>query len=298
MNILLLGGTGFIGCQMVEKLVNKGYSVSLIIHKSIPENFIETNDKIMLFEGDILDRNSIKDAFCNQDIVVNLVGQICDNKNLFYDLNIAGPLNVLELCKDNGINNLIHVSTSLVYGESGKLPANESDPTDPKTNYSLTKLVAEKIYTYFAETYDLNLTILRLSNVYGPEKRVGIIYNIIHAIKNDDEIIMYKEGKQLRDFIYIDDVVGAILKVIEKIPEGVEIFNISSSTKVNPLQLTSIIENILYKKAKIIFAPDDSYNERCSWADNTKIKRLYKISPKVDLEIGIKKAIAYMEKVN
>ena len=83
MNILLLGGTGFIGRQMVEKLVNKGYNVSLVVHKSIPDNFKEIKDKITLYKGDILDRNSIKDAFCNQDIVVNLVGQICDNKNLF-----------------------------------------------------------------------------------------------------------------------------------------------------------------------------------------------------------------------
>ena len=298
MNILLLGGTGFIGHQMVEKLVMIGHNVSLVVHKNIPENFIKIRDKITLFEGDILDRNSIRSAFSNQDIVVNLVGQICDDKNIFYDLNIVGPLNVLELCKDNEINNIIHISTSLVYGESGKLPSNESDPPDPKTNYSLIKLVTEKIYLYFAEMNDSNLTILRLSNVYGPGKKTGLIYNIINPIKNDNEIIMYKEGKQLRDFIYIDDAVDAILKVIEKIPEGIEIFNISSSTKANPLQLISIIENILYKKAKINFIQDNSYNEKCSWADNTKIKRIYKISPKVDLKDGIKKAIVYMEKVN
>ena len=166
---------------------------------------------------------------------------------------------------------------------------------DPKTNYSLTKFITENIYLFFAEKYDLNITILRLSNVYGPEKRNGVIYNILKAIKNDDEILIFNNGKQMRDFIYIDDAVDAILKVIEHLPRGVEIFNISSATKINVLQIISIIENYLQKNAKINFAQDNTYNEKCSWADNTKIKSICNVYPKVNFKEGIKRILVYMK---
>ena len=190
MNILLLGGTGFIGRNVVQKLVENNQKVSVIVHENLPENLAKIKDKLIIFYGNILDKNTIKDAFKNQDIVVNLIGQICKDINLFYNLNIVGALNALELCIENRINNIILISSSLIYGESGEIPSKESDSPDPKTNYSLTKLITENIYTHFAKEYNFNLSILRLSNVYGPNKRTGVIYNIINTMKNNSKFLV------------------------------------------------------------------------------------------------------------
>lgn len=295
MNILILGGTGFIGRNIVQELVEKGHRVSLIIHKNLPENFTKIRDKLVIFYGDILDKKMLKDAFENQDIVVNLVGQICEDMNLFYNLNIIGALNVLELCIENRIDNIILISSFIVYGESSETPSKESDLPNPKTNYSLTKLITENIYTHFGKEYNFNLSILRLSNVYGPDKKSGIINNVINAMNKDNEIIIYNDGKQLRDFIYIDDAVEAIIKVIENVPKGIEIFNISTSTKVNLLETISMIEDAFSKDAKIRFVQDATYNEKFIWADNNKAKTAFNFSPKINLKDGIKKTI---EKAN
>lgn len=291
MNILVLGGTGFIGQNVVQKFVENGHKVSLIIHENIPENLTKVKDKLIIFYGNILDKNTIMDAFKNQDIVVNLVGQICKDMNLFYNLNIVGALNVLELCIENSINNIILLSSSLVYGESDETPSKELDLPDPKTNYALTKLITENIYTYFARGYNFNLRILRLSNVYGPNKKNGYIYNIINAMEKNDEIIILNDGKQSRDFIYIDDAVDGIIKAIENLPKGVEIFNISTSKKVNLLEVISMIEKELPEKAKIRFVQDNAYNEKCVWADNNKAKSVFGFSPKIHLKLGIKNTI-------
>ena len=298
MNILLLGGTGFIGQNVVQKLVENGHKVSLIVHENIPENLKKIKDKLIILYGNILDKNTIKDAFKNQDIIVNLVGQICKDMNLFYNLNIIGALNVSELCVENRIDNIVLISSYLVYGESDETPSKELNPPNPKTNYSLTKLITENIYIHFAREHNFNFSILRLSNVYGPNKRTGVIYNFINALKKNNEIIILNDGKQSRDFIYIDDAVNGIIKAIENLPKGIEIFNISTSTKVNLLEIISIIKKDFSKKARIMFVQDNAYNEKCVWADNNKAKSVFSFSPKINLKQGIKKTITYLKTVN
>lgn len=291
MNILLLGGTGFIGQNVVQKLVENDHKVSLVVHENLPENLTKINEKLIIFYGNILDKNAIKDAFKNQDIVVNLVGQICKDLNLFYNLNIIGALNVSELCVRNRIDNIVLISSDLVYGESDETPSKELDPPDPKTNYSLTKLITENIYSHFAREHNSTLSILRLSNVYGPNKRTGVIYNFINALKKNDEIIILNDGKQSRDFIYIDDAVDGIIKAIENLSKGIEIINISTSKNANLLEVISIIEKNFSKKARIRFVQDNDYNEKCVSADNNKAKSVFSFSPKINLKEGIKKTI-------
>lgn len=291
MNILLLGGTGFIGQNVVQMLVERGHKVSLVVHENLPESIAKIKDKLILFHGDILAKNTIKNAFKNQDVVVNLVGQICKDINLFYNLNILGALNVSELCVENAIDNIVLISSCLVYGESSERPSKELDTPDPKTNYSLTKLITENIYTHFAREHNFNLSILRLSNIYGPTKRTGVIYNFINALKSGDEIIILNDGKQLRDFIYIDDAVGGIVKAIEKLSKGIEIFNISTSKRANLLEVISMIEKEFPKKPELRFVQGKTYNEKCVWADNSKAKSVFSFSPNINLKQGIKRTI-------
>lgn len=301
MRILILGGTGFIGQGLTERLLERGHTISLVVHKRLPEKLAkikaknrtkaDDDGKFKIFNGDILDKNILVEAFKRQDVVVNLVGQICKDKNMFYDLNIFGALNVLELCIENKVKNMILISSCLVYGESGETPSKEVDPPNPKTNYSLTKLMAEKIYTYFAKKHGFNLSILRLSNVYGPNKRSGTIYNFIETLKNGKDLIINGDGRQKRDFIYIDDVVDGVVMDVENMPKGIEVFNISTSKRTDLLQLVSIIEKELKKKAKLKFAEVNSYDERCVWADYTKAEKAFNFYPKINLKEGLKRTI-------
>lgn len=298
MNVLILGGTGFIGKNVTQQLIKNGHNVTLIIHRNLTEYLTKNKENPKLFFGDILNKNTIGDAFKNQDIVLNLVGQICTDLNLFYNINIIGAINILESCKENRIKNIVLISSSMIYGESGEKPSRESDPPNPMTTYSLTKLITENIYIHFAREYNFNLNILRLSNVYGLDKKNGIIHNIISAMDKNQEIIIHNDGTQMRDYIYIDDVTDGIIKVVEKLPEGIEIFNISNSTKVSLLEIISIIEKHFCRKARVKFVQDKAYDEQCVWADNTKAKRIFNFSPKINMDEGIKNNITYLRTVN
>lgn len=295
MNILILGGAGFIGQVVSKKLIENGHNVSLIVHKNIPEFTNKNKDNPRLFFGNILDKNSLQKAFKNQDIVINLVGQISNDKILFYNLNIIGGLNVLELCEESKIKNIVLISSCMVYGESGSNPSKESDSPNPMTDYSLTKFLTENIHIHFANQFDFNLSILRLSNIYGPDKINGIVYNVISAIDNNKEITIYNDGTQKRDYIYISDAVDGIIKILENLPKGVEIFNISTSTRTSLLEIISILEKQLSKKAMLKFVQDKTYNEQCIWADYTKAKISFDFVPRIDLDQGIRNTIINMK---
>lgn len=296
MKILLLGGTGFIGQAVVQKLIKKNHDISLAAHERLPEGILKIKDRLTIFRGSILDKNMLRGAFKNQDLVVNLVGQICEEMNLFYSLNIDGTLNVMELCIENKVSSIILVSSSAVYGESNGVPSKESDNPNPRTLYALAKRVSEKLCAHFAGGRNINLSILRLSNVYGPGKKAGIVHNIIECMGKGSEVAISDDGGQMRDFIYIDDAAEGIVKAIEKMPSGIEIFNISGAKKVKILDILSMIEKELHRKAKVKFFRNRDYDERCLWADNGKAKALLGFSPEVDINSGIKKTVASLKK--
>jgi len=287
-SIILLGSSGFIGKSLLPKLTMEGFSVK-------PMTFHNSINHVNEFHGDILEPH-ILDPFLNKnDIVVNLIGQYIDNDSDFINLNLKGSLNLLNSCVKNNVKNIILISTINVYGNSTNESSNEKSELNPQTNYGLIKLLTEELYQQFSRIYDLNITVLRLSNIFGPNKKAGYISHLINSsVSNQQKISAYNNGNQYRDVLFIDDAIDGIIKSLKKPLKGFNIFNISSGTKFSINEIIKEIEKISNQKLNIEYTseiPDES----CIWADNSKAKNVLNFSPKTSLHDGIETTINYLK---
>ena len=284
--ILLLGGSGFLGQSLLRKLEQKN-SVKLMIHNSN----LQTNAQ--KFNGDILSKNSFIHEIRDDQIIINLLGQITSNESDLIDSNILGGLNLLNSCIDKKIKHIILISSINVYGENLERPSKEIDPLHPKTTYGIVKMITERIYRQFSETNGINVTVLRLADIYGPNKKNGFLTQIINSL-NDKTIVpvCYNDGKQQRDMLYIDDAIDCILNVINNPHHGFNSFNVSSGKRYSINELISKIEKISKSKLIVNYSSEIP-DEKCIWADNEKAKKILKFEPKIDIEIGLKLTIDY-----
>lgn len=288
--IVLLGASGFIGKSLLPKLISEKFNVMPMIHNSSIKN---SN----IIHGDILNPGFLDSKLDEDDVVVNLIGQYTNNDSNFIDLNIKGGLNLLNSCMKKNVKRIILVSTINVYGNSIKKPSTENDELLPKTNYGLIKSLTEKLYEQFSKIYNLDITILRMSNLYGPNKKAGYISHLIHsAIDSEKNILAYNNGNQLRDVLYIDDAVDGIIKCIKTPISGYDIFNISSGSKYKINEIIGEIESISKQKLNIKYS-EDIPDEVCIWADNTKAKKFFGFSPTISLQDGLKITINYLKDI-
>jgi len=278
--VLILGSTGFIGNNLLKKLIKKNYKLRILKHKS---DLKIKSRNIEIYKGDILNLDSLKRSLENVDIVINLVGQLMEDEKLFEKINIQGNKNLLKESIKKDVKKIILISTINIYGSSKK-PYSEEDKIKPETKYAKVKSEVENIYKNFSRKNNLNVVILRLSNVYGSEDK-GIVNLLIDSTKKKNKVEINKNAS--RDFIYIDDATNAIIKTIEFEKEGIEIFNVCTSKKTNLLDLAKLIENISKKEIKKTIK--DKNKEDSIFANNKKIRNALNFTPKTDLSEGLKK---------
>ena len=279
-NIIVLGGSGFVGKSLLQKLESKKFKVKVMVNSSKIKN------KFKKFHGDILDKKTFENQIKNGDIIVNLVGQYNDHISNFIDLNIKGGLNLLESCKGKKNIKIILISSIDAYGENMHYASKEKDKSSPQNNYGLIKLLAEKMYENFANIHGLDVIVLRLSNLYGPNKKNGLILNILKAIKKNGTVSINHNGKQQRDYLFIEDAVDGIIKAIQCRLKKYNVINISSGKRYRSTEIIKLAQELSHKKLKFKLkktAPD----EKCVWANNFKAKKLLKFAPKISIKHGL-----------
>jgi len=286
MTIIILGGTGFFGKSLLKKLKEKKLSYKLLIHE-------KTLDDKFCFLGDISNATFLENYVCDNDVIVNLVGQ--KNENMF-EQNVKGSYNLLNsIIKKKNVR-VIFASTLLVYGETIGNTSNENDLPKPVNNYGMIKLLSENIYKLYSDLFRLDITVLRFANIYDHEKKHGIISNCIKSITQQKPIMVTQTGNQVRDFLYIDDAVQAILNVIQNQPKGFEIFNICSGIGIEINQVIEIFEKYSKKKISKIYV-DDKSDVKSIIGDNFKAKSFLNFFPKTDIDTGIKYVIENINKL-
>lgn len=281
MTIIILGGSGFIGKSLIKRIKKENFSYKLLIHK----NMIECDS---CFYGNITNKKTLEKNIEDGDIIINLIGQ--ENKNMF-DENIKGSYNILNsVIKKKNIK-IIFISSILVYGQSIKNKSSEKDVPMPISDYGVIKLLTEKIYQTYNKLFNLDITILRFSNIYGVKKESGIIIKCLQAIKNQKPIIINQNGDQTMDFLHVDDAVEAIMLVIKKQISGFEIFNISSGKGIQIKNIVKLVEK--YSKKNV---PKKIVNNKSSIehivGNNLKAKKILDFVVKNDIKQGIKKMVS------
>ena len=283
-NILLLGGTGFIGKSLLSELEQKN-SIKMMIHNSDLETTAQK------FKGNILSTDSFANQINDDQTIINLLGQTTSNESDFFTSNILGALNLLNSCIQKNIKGIILISTINVYGKNLGTSSKETDKLNPTTTYGVVKMITESIYKQFSEKYGINVTVLRFGNIYGPTKKTGFLNTIINSILDKTIIpICYNEGKQERDFLFLNDAIDSIKKAINYDHNGFQIFNISSGNKISINSIVLKIEEITNSKIIMEYSSKIT-DEQFIWADNSKARKLLNFQPKFNINSGLKSLI-------
>lgn len=319
MKILVTGADGFIGSHLVEALVKKGHEVKAFTYYNSFNSWgwLEYSEKniknsIEVFSGDIRDPYGVRKAVSDCDVVYHLAALIgipysYHSPETYLDTNIKGTLNILQACKDYNIINLIHTSTSEVYGTAKYVPIDEKHPLNGQSPYSATKIAADQLAFSFYSSFDLPVTIIRPFNTYGPRQSSrAIIPTIISQLIENKNEIKLGAVTPTRDFNYIEDTVFGFVSALDNSNSVGEVINLGSNFEISIKDLVKLIIKVMNKDVKIIFdqkriRPKKSEVDRLL-ANNSKAFKLLGWKPKYGsirgLENGIRKTANWMVKEN
>jgi UDP-glucose 4-epimerase len=285
MRIFVTGGAGFIGSHLCKKLT--------LLHKvTVYDNFSNSNkehfpamENTTLIVGDILDNSKLLNSMKNHDIVIHLAAKtdVIDsihNPDDTFQTNVQGTQNVLDSCKSNDISKIIVTSSSAVYKNSDN-SVDESSPIKPLSPYGQSKLDMENITVQS----EINYIILRLFNVYGNGQTSGVIANFRKNILENTPLTIFGDGKAIRDFIHIDDVVDRIIRSM-KSTSG--IYNIATGNGTSINDLAKLLIQLSEKNSKIIYKSARTGEITYSVGNITKSQKELSFYPKISLNDGLR----------
>jgi len=293
MKILVTGGAGFIGSNLVDKLIDEGCKV-FVIDKLSTGKKENLNKKAIFYKADICHLDKILPLFKGIDYVFHLAANprvifSVENPIESHKVNVDGTLNVLYASYKNRVKRLIFASSAAVYGDIKELPLKENMTPKPISPYGLHKLIGENYCKLFSNLYNLETVCLRYFNVYGPRMDPNgpyalVISKFLKLKKENKPLTIYGDGKQTRDFIYVDDVVKANILAMKskKVGRG-EVINISSGKNYSINYIAKLIGG------KKIYLPARKGEMKHTLGDNSLAKKLLGWEPEISLEEGIKK---------
>jgi len=302
--IFITGAAGFIGSNLVDSLLTTGKQIMGIdnfdpfYNRSIKENNIKDalkNPRFNFIEGDVRDPLFIEDCLTKfrPEIIVHLAAKAGVRPSIlnpleYFDVNVIGTLNLLEVMKKNGIKKMIFASSSSVYGNNTKFPFSESDNVDyPISPYAASKKAGELLCYTYHHLYKFDIFCLRFFTVYGPRQRPDLAINkFARALLNGEDIFLYGDGSTSRDYTHIDDIIQGIKGAIDNLREY-EIINLGESNGISLINLVSILEKYSKRKAKLTYLPMQEGDVILTFADISKAKRMVNYMPGVDIETGI-----------
>ena len=308
MKALVTGCAGFIGSHLVDKLLEHGYEVIGIdcftdyYRREIKEvnisNALNRNN-FEFIEKDILEM----DKFPEVDYVFHLAAQAGvraswgKNFEIYTRSNVEATQRLLEFYKDYNIKKFVYASSSSVYGDA-ELPMKEDSLLKPVSPYGVTKLAGENLCYLYWKNYGVLTVSLRYFTVYGPRQRPDMaIHKFVTAILNGDELTIFGEGTQTRDFTFGDDVVKANILAAESDSVG-EIFNIGGGSRISVSNLINEIEKIVGKKAKIKYIEKQKGDVRDTLADVSKAEKGLGWKPKTEINRGLESFIKWMSQLS
>src|SRR3989344_1945296 len=305
--ILVVGGAGNIGSHIVDEVIKKGAKEVIVIDmftRGTKENltWAIANGNVILVDGDIRDRELLDKYFENVDYVFHeaaiRITQCAKEPKLAHEVLIDGTFNILEACVKHNIKKLIFASSASVYGEPSYLPMDEKHPFNNKTYYGAGKIANEQMIRAFREMYGLNYVILRYFNVYGPRMDIYGVYTEVmikwlDKIEEGEPPIIFGDGKQSMDFVYVKDIVRANILALESdINEGVYNVGTGIETSLNNLlkQMLDITNSKLepeYKEQKGLVIVSKRK------ADITKARNELGFESDTDIKLGLKELIEW-----
>jgi UDP-glucose 4-epimerase len=300
MKVVITGGAGFIGSHLAEALLDRA-EVTVIDNLTTGKEENLKGLSVRLVKGSILDRDLLLKEFSDASCVfhhaayISVPGSVANPlKN--HETNITGTLQVLLAARDAGAKKVVFASSAAVYGSSPELPKHEDMIPHPESPYAVSKLTGEHYCNLFTELYDLPSVCLRYFNVYGPRQDpnspyAAVIPSFISRLSAGLPPIIYGDGEQTRDFIYVKDVVQANLLAMKRGNGGTFNIAIGKETSINQVALT--LMDLLNIRLEPHHEPFKRGDIHASYADVTRAKKTLRFHPQFSLEAGLTATIAY-----
>ena len=295
---LILGGAGFIGSNLARRLVAQGEEVRIFTRPSFSVSNIEgILDKIEVVYRDFMDDVALRNAIQNVDTVYHLISTTFPSMTVessFYDVlsNLLPTIRLVEICLANGVKKIIYASSGgTIYGDPQTIPITEDHPLVPKSAYGQSKLTIENHLNFYARSTSLDVNILRVANPYGPGQKLlgvqGLVAVAMGCAYYGRTLKLYGEGKAVRDYIYIDDVIDAML--LAATHPGSSVVNISAATGHSVMEIVQAVEEISGRTIVKEFIPDRPGDVQVNILDNQKACQLYGWTPKTAFKDGLVK---------
>jgi UDP-glucose 4-epimerase len=300
--ILVTGGAGFIGSHIVEHFHK---SDEVLVLDNLRTGFKKNieNFNCQFVEGSITDVQIVKEVTKGVDYIFHLAALISvpesmENPQLTVEINTTATLNLLKAARDNGVTKIVLSSSAAIYGDNPIMPKVETMFPEPKSPYAVTKLDGEYYFKMFTDEYGLATTCLRYFNVFGPRQdpksqyAAAVPIFIDKAVKNED-ITIFGDGEQTRDFIYVKDVVGANVKAATSDITGV--FNVARGGRITINDLAQQIIKLTDSKSKIKYVPERTGDVKHSQADIKKLKSVG-FESQFNLDQGLETTVEFFSK--
>jgi UDP-glucuronate 4-epimerase len=310
--VLITGGAGFIGSHLLERLVEKGRRVVCLDNfddyypATVKRGNLEgalLSQRVRLVEADIRDQGALRAVLTKEEpqVIVHLAARpgvrpsLLDPE-LYLDVNVRGTLNLLAMAREFGVPRVVFASSSSVYGLVEGMAREDCTSCHPLSPYGASKVAAEALCSAYAQTGGPSVVALRLFTVYGPRQRPDMaISRFTRLIASSQEVGVHGDGRSLRDYTFISDVVDGIEATLQASLPGYHVFNLGRGQPAVLLDVIKLIENGLKAKARLRFLPRPPGEPPLTHADIGKAGALLNYCPSVSIEEGIARYVRWFQ---
>lgn len=302
---VVTGGAGFIGGHITELLVAEGHQVTVFDDFSTgsADNLAAVADRIDIVRGDIRDIDALNQVMRGADYVIHQAADISAKRSVedpvfTNSVNVDGTLNVLISARDAGVRRLVFASSCAVYGDTGRRPQREDFVPQPLSPYGASKMAGEHYVAVFNQIYGLETVRLRYFNVFGPRQNpdsqyAAVIPKFITRTLRGEQLHVYGDGEQTRDFVYVENVAQANYLACFADSAPGEVFNIASEQTITINELVEALGRIAGKKPDVVYDPPVIGDIRFSASDISRARSLLGFSPTVTPWEGLERTFAY-----
>jgi nucleoside-diphosphate-sugar epimerase len=302
--VLVTGGAGFIGSHLTEALVARGDKVRVLDNFSTgdPNNLHAVESKIELIKGDLRNRSDVLEAVRDIELIFHQAAFVSlpesiEKPSECFEINVSGVIGLLEAARIAGARQVVLASSAAVYGASTDFPLREDGPTDCRSPYASSKLFNENLASLYTHAFQVPVVALRYFNVYGPRQSptsmyAAVIPKFIEKLKADKAPMVFGDGSQTRDFVFVTDVVRANLLTAQSERAAGRVFNVCSGTEISLVDLLDVLRTIFPSAPEAEFSETRLGDMPRSLGDPNLASEILDFKSQVQLDEGLKRCVA------
>ena len=297
MRVLITGGAGFLGAALANRLVDEGHTVLVLDDLSAGDPW-RLDAQVLFNRGDVMDVPKLWTLLQGVDCVYHLAARVRVPESIYYPgeynkINVGGTLAVMEAMRDTGVRRVVFTSSGALYGEQPRQPVDETAIPNPNSPYGVSKIAAEYYISTLGALYDIETVSLRIFNAYGPGQdlppsHAPVIPQWLRQAQTGGTLVIFGDGSHTRDFIYVDDVVDALVQAATARGVNRAAINIGSGREVSLNDLAAAVERAVGRPINQLHNPGQSAGISRLVADVRRARELLGWEPRTDLEAGLR----------